>query len=89
MASLDEVDPELLKTFEKLGINIEEQKRLAGVAVDIVMDSVSVKTTFQANFERKRNYFLLSISEAIKEYPELVQNILEKLFQEVTISMQL
>ena len=46
LASLDEVDPELLKTFEKLGINIEEQKRLSGVAVDIVMDSVSVKTTF-------------------------------------------
>jgi Fe-S cluster assembly protein SufB len=58
LESLDEVDPELLKTFEKLGINIEEQKRLSGVAVDIVMDSVSVKTTFQ-DTNGKRNYFLL------------------------------
>ena len=75
LASLDEVDPELLKTFEKLGINIEEQKRLAGVAVDdIVMDSVSVKTTFQATLKEKGIIFC-SISEAIKEYPELVQNI--------------
>lgn len=74
LASLDEVDPELLKTFEKLGINIEEQKRLAGVAVDIVMDSVSVKTTFQATLKEKGIIFC-SISEAIKEHPELVQKI--------------
>ena len=47
LESLDEVDPELLKTFDKLGISIEEQKRLSGVAVDVVMDSVSVKTTFK------------------------------------------
>ena len=72
LASLDEVDPELLKTFEKLGINIEEQKRLAGVAVDIVMDSVSVKTTFQATLKEKGIIFC-SISEAIKNHPDLVQ----------------
>ena len=77
LASLDEVDPELLKTFEKLGINIEEQKRLAGVAVDIVMDSVSVKTTFQATLKEKGIIFC-SISEAIKEYPELVQKYIGK-----------
>ena len=51
LASLDEVDPELLKTFAKLGINIEEQTRSAGVAVDILMDSVSGKTTFQASLK--------------------------------------
>lgn len=56
--SLDEVDPELLETFKKLGISLEEQKRLAGVAVDIVMDSVSVATTFKKNASGKRNYFL-------------------------------
>ena len=77
LASLDEVDPELLKTFEELGINIEEQKRLAGVAVDIVMDSVSVKTTFQATLKEKGIIFC-SISEAIKEYPELVQKYIGK-----------
>ena len=77
LASLDEVDPELLKTFAKLGINIEEQKRLAGVAVDIVMDSVSVKTTFQATLKEKGIIFC-SISEAIKEYPELVQKYIGK-----------
>ena len=77
LESLDEVDPELLKTFAKLGINIEEQKRLAGVAVDIVMDSVSVKTTFQATLKEKGIIFC-SISEAIKEYPELVQKYIGK-----------
>ena len=77
LTSLDEVDPELLKTFAKLGINIEEQKRLAGVAVDIVMDSVSVKTTFQATLKEKGIIFC-SISEAIKEYPELVQKYIGK-----------
>ena len=51
--SLDEVDPELLKTFEKLGISLEEQKKLAGVAVDIVMDSVSVATTFKDTLAEK------------------------------------
>ena len=70
--SLDEVDPELLKTFEKLGISIDEQKKLAGVAVDIVMDSVSVATTFKETLAEKGIIFC-SISEAIREYPELVQ----------------
>ena len=70
--SLDEVDPELLKTFEKLGISIDEQKKLAGVAVDIVMDSVSVATTFKKTLAEKGIIFC-SISEAIQEYPELVQ----------------
>lgn len=77
LASLDEVDPELLKTFEKLGINIEEQKRLSGVAVDIVMDSVSVKTTFQETLKEKGIIFM-SISEAIKQHPDLVQKYIGK-----------
>ncbi len=70
--SLDEVDPELLNTFERLGISLEEQKKLAGVAVDIVMDSVSVATTFKETLAEKGIIFC-SISEAIKEYPELVR----------------
>ena len=70
--SLDEVDPELLETFNKLGISLEEQKKLAGVAVDIVMDSVSVATTFRDTLAEKGIIFC-SISEAIKEHPELVK----------------
>jgi len=70
--SLDEVDPELLDTFERLGISIEEQKRLAGVAVDIVMDSTSVHTTFQDTLA-KQGIIFCSMSEAIKEHPELVK----------------
>jgi Fe-S cluster assembly protein SufB len=70
--SLDEVDPELLKTFEKLGISLDEQKKLAGVAVDIVMDSVSVATTFKETLAEKGIIFC-SISEAIQEHPDLVQ----------------
>ena len=70
--SLDEVDPELLETFNKLGISLEEQKKLAGVAVDIVMDSVSVATTFKETLAEKGIIFC-SISEAIKEHPELVK----------------
>ena len=70
--SLDEVDPELLDTFKKLGISLDEQKKLAGVAVDIVMDSVSVATTFKKTLAEKGIIFC-SISEAIKEHPELVQ----------------
>jgi Fe-S cluster assembly protein SufB len=76
---LDEVDPELLKTFEKLGISLEEQKRLSGVesriAVDAVIDSVSVATTFKKTLAEKGIIFM-SISEAIKEHPELVQKYL-------------
>lgn len=70
--SLDEVDPELLATFEKLGISLEEQKRLANVAVDIVMDSVSVATTFKETLAEKGIIFM-PISEAIQEHPELVK----------------
>jgi Fe-S cluster assembly protein SufB len=70
--SLDEVDPELLDTFKKLGIPIEEQKKLAGVAVDVVMDSVSVATTFKKTLAEKGIIFC-SISEAIKEHPDLVR----------------
>lgn len=70
--SLDEVDPELLDTFKKLGIPIEEQKKLAGVAVDIVMDSVSVATTFKKTLAEKGIIFC-SISEALQEHPDLVR----------------
>jgi Fe-S cluster assembly protein SufB len=70
--SLDEVDPELLATFEKLGISLNEQKKLAGVAVDIVMDSVSVATTFKETLAEKGIIFC-SISDAIKDHPELVK----------------
>jgi len=70
--SLDEVDPELIKTFKKLGISIDEQKKLAGVAMDVVIDSVSVATTFKDTLNKKGIIFC-SISEAIKNYPELVK----------------
>jgi Fe-S cluster assembly protein SufB len=72
LESLDEVDPELLKTFEKLGISLEEQKRLTGVAVDAVIDSVSVKTTFRETLAEKGIIFC-SFSEAVQDYPELVK----------------
>lgn len=71
-ASLDEVDPELLATFEKLGIPLNEQKRLANVAVDAVFDSVSIATTFKEELG-KAGVIFCSISEAVKEYPELVK----------------
>ena len=70
--SLDEVDPELLKTFNKLGIPLEEQMALSGIAVDAVMDSVSVKTTFKATLMEKGIIFC-SFSEAVKEHPDLVK----------------
>jgi Fe-S cluster assembly protein SufB len=70
--SLDEVDPELLKTFEKLGISLEEQKRLTGVAVDAVIDSVSVKTTFKEKLGELGIIFS-SFSEAVHEHPELIK----------------
>lgn len=73
--SLDEVDPELLRTFNKLGIPLEEQKLLTGVAVDAVMDSVSVKTTFRESLAELGIIFC-SMSEAIREYPELVKKYL-------------
>src|SRR5207245_5490366 len=70
--SLDQVDPKLLETFEKLGIPIEERKRLAGVAVDAVFDSVSVATTFREEL-KKHGVIFCAISEAIREYPDLVR----------------
>jgi Fe-S cluster assembly protein SufB len=70
--SLDDVDPELKKTFDKLGIPLEEQKHLAGVAVDAVMDSVSVKTTFKETLAEMGIIFC-SFSDAVKEYPDLVR----------------
>eukprot|EP01026_Neomeris_dumetosa_P051271 TRINITY_DN4508_c0_g1_i12.p1 TRINITY_DN4508_c0_g1~~TRINITY_DN4508_c0_g1_i12.p1 ORF type:complete len:528 (-),score=73.20 TRINITY_DN4508_c0_g1_i12:372-1955(-) len=70
--SLDEVDPELLATFDKLGIPLNEQKRLANVAVDAVFDSVSIATTFREELA-KHGVIFCSISEAVKEYPELVK----------------
>lgn len=70
--SLDEVDPELLKTFEKLGISLNEQKRLSGVAVDVVMDSVSVATSFKEQLAEIGIIFC-PISEAIQKYPDLVR----------------
>ncbi|MBV9385236.1 MAG: Fe-S cluster assembly protein SufB, partial [Chroococcidiopsidaceae cyanobacterium CP_BM_ER_R8_30] len=70
--SLEEVDPTLLETFEKLGIPLSEQKRLSNVAVDAIFDSVSVATTFKEKLA-KEGVIFCSISEAVREYPELVQ----------------
>jgi len=72
LESLDEVDPEILATFDKLGIPLNEQKRLSNVAVDAVFDSVSIATTFRADLA-KAGVIFCSISEAIKEYPELIK----------------
>ncbi len=72
LASLDEVDPELLATFNKLGISLEEQKKLSGVAVDAVIDSVSVKTTFSETLARYGIIFC-SFSEAVQKHPDLVK----------------
>jgi Fe-S cluster assembly protein SufB len=73
--SLDEVDPEILETFKKLGIPLDEQKILSGVAIDVVMDSVSVHTTFQETLKEKGIIFC-SISEAIREHPDLIKKYL-------------
>ena len=73
--SLDEIDPELRNTFEKLGISLNEQKRLTGVAVDAVMDSVSVATTFKEELS-KVGVIFCSMSEAIQEHPDLVKKYL-------------
>ncbi len=75
LKSLDEVDPELLSTFEKLGISLAEQKRLTGVAVDVVMDSVSVKTTYKEELAKKGIIFC-SFSDAVQEHPDLVKQYL-------------
>ena len=74
-ASLDEVDPELLRTFEKLGIPLNEQKQLANVAVDAVFDSVSVATTYKEKL-KKHGVIFCSFTEAIRDYPELVKKYL-------------
>jgi len=70
--SLEDVDPELLATFEKLGISLDEQKMLSGVAMDVVVDSISVATTFKKTLNEKGIIFC-SISEAIQDHPELVK----------------
>ncbi|MDR0364945.1 MAG: Fe-S cluster assembly protein SufB [Bacteroidales bacterium] len=75
LESIDEVDPELIKTFDKLGISLEEQKRLTGVAVDAVIDSISVKTTFQDTLE-KYGVIFCSFSEAVQKHPDLVKQYL-------------
>jgi len=75
LESIDEVDPELRETFDKLGIPLDEQKMLAGVAVDAVMDSVSVKTTFRESLAEKGIIFC-SMSEAVRDYPDLVRKYL-------------
>jgi Fe-S cluster assembly protein SufB len=74
-ASMDEVDPELIKTFEKLGIPLTEQKMLAGVAVDAVFDSVSVATTYKEKL-KKHGVIFCSFSEAVHEYPDLIKKYL-------------
>lgn len=75
LSSLDEVDPELLRTFEKLGIPLDEQKRLANVAVDVVFDSVSLGTTFRETLV-EAGVVLCSMSEAVQKYPELIEKYL-------------
>src|ERR1035437_381537 len=74
-ASMDEVDPELIATFDKLGIPLEERKHLAGVAVDAVIDSISVKTTFRETLAEMGIIFC-SMSEAVREHPDLVKKYL-------------
>ncbi|HOX20005.1 MAG TPA: Fe-S cluster assembly protein SufB [Gemmatimonadales bacterium] len=75
LGSLDEVDPELLATYEKLGISLSEQKRLSGVAVDAIFDSVSVATTFKDKL-KEHGVIFCSFSEAVREHPELVRKYL-------------
>ena len=75
LESLDEVDPELLRTYEKLGIPLEEQKLLSGVAVDAIFDSVSVATTYKKELEKKGIIFG-SFSEAVQSHPELIRKYL-------------
>ena len=75
--SLDDIDPEILKTFDKLGIPLNEQKRLSNVAVDAVFDSVSIATTFKEKLAEDGVIFC-SISEAVQEYPDLIKKYLGK-----------
>ena len=82
LKSLDEVDPEILKTYEKLGIPLHEQKALSGVAVDAVFDSVSVVTTFKKQLEEVGVIFC-SMSEAIQNHPEVVKKYLGSVVPQV------
>ncbi len=75
LASMDEVDPELLRTFEKLGVPMNERAKLAGVAVDVIFDSVSVTTTYKAKLAESGVIFC-SFSEAVREHPELIKKYL-------------
>ena len=75
LKNMDEVDPELLKTFDKLGISLNEQKRLTNVAIDVVFDSVSIGTTFQEELG-KYGVIFTSISEAVQEYSNLIEKYL-------------
>lgn len=77
LSSLDEVDPEILKTFEKLGISLEEQKKLSNVAIDAVFDSVSIATTYKEKLA-KAGVIFCSLSDAVKYYPHLIQKFLGK-----------
>src|SRR5207302_4193947 len=72
LESLDQVDPKLLETFEKLGIPLAERKRLVGVAVDAVFDSVSVATTFKATLA-KEGIIFCAFSDAVREHPDLIE----------------
>ena len=85
--SLDDIDPELKRTFDKLGIPLLEQKQLAGVAVDAVFDSVSVATTYKEKL-KQHGVIFCSISEAIIDYPDLVKNTLVQLFHSPTTFLQ-
>jgi len=75
LSSIDQVDPEILKTFERLGIPLDEQKRLTNVAVDVVFDSVSLGTTFHQAL-KEAGVILCSMSEAVKKYPEMIEEYL-------------
>jgi Fe-S cluster assembly protein SufB len=75
LSSIDQVDPEILKTFERLGIPLDEQKRLTNVAVDVVFDSVSLGTTFHQAL-KEAGVILCSMSEAVKKYPEMIEQYL-------------
>jgi Fe-S cluster assembly protein SufB len=86
--SWDDVDPEMKATMNKLGISMEEQKKLTGVAVDFVMDSVSVATSFKEKLG-ELNIIFCSFSEAVLNHPELVKKYWERLFHQRIISMQL
>ena len=83
--SLDDVDPEIRATFDKLGISLAEQERLSGIAVDAIMDSVSVATTFKAKLAEAGVVFC-SFSEAVREHPDVVRRYLERDGLEVSIA---